>query len=70
MFGRRGMKTRAKRDEEWRLLVRSITDPDRVSSEADEGQFQAYLGELRERRGRITDVPDDVDRPGLERRRG
>jgi hypothetical protein len=74
MFGKRGgMNTRAKRDAEWRLLVRSITNPDHVPSEADEAQFRAYLGELgaprRGRRGpRITDVADD--RPGLDRQRG
>ncbi|HEV7584516.1 MAG TPA: hypothetical protein VGO14_01930 [Solirubrobacteraceae bacterium] len=40
------MKTHAGRDEEWRLLVRSITDPDGNPSADDEARFRAYLEEL------------------------
>jgi hypothetical protein len=47
MFTRRGgTKTQARRDEEWRLLVRSITDPEAAPSEAVEARFQDYLGDL------------------------
>jgi hypothetical protein len=47
MFGKRGAaKMQAERDEEWRLLVRAIPDPDRVASEADEARFRAHLREL------------------------
>jgi hypothetical protein len=47
MFGKRGVaKVQAERDEEWRLLVRSITDPDRVATDADESRFRAHLREL------------------------
>jgi hypothetical protein len=75
MFAKRSRtKTQAKRDEEWRLLVRSITEPDEVPSEADEARFQAYLGDLaaRPRRRRLrwmTRAPDDVDSPRLDRER-
>jgi hypothetical protein len=67
MFGKRGAtKTQAKRDEEWRLLVRSITHPE-GASEADEARFRAYLeqlgGPLRRRRlWWMTGRPDRVDR--------
>jgi hypothetical protein len=40
------MKTQAGRDEEWRLLVRSITEPGGTPSAVDEARFRAYLEEL------------------------
>jgi hypothetical protein len=43
---RRRMKTQAERDAEWRLLVRSITDPGGTPSADDEARFRAYLEEL------------------------
>ena len=73
MFAKRGRaKTQATRDQEWRLLVRSISDPDAAPSRADEARFQAYLGDLgarpRSRRLRwITRTPDDVDSHRLDR---
>jgi hypothetical protein len=44
MLGTRNRpNTQAQRDKEWRALVRPITDPDRVTSEADEMRFRAHL---------------------------
>jgi len=65
------MKTQVRRDEEWRSLVRSITDPDAVPSEADEALLQSYLGETgaRPRRRRLrwmARAPDDVDSSRLD----
>jgi hypothetical protein len=75
MFARRGAtKTQAKRDEEWRLLVRSITDPGADPSEAEEALFRAHLGELgdRPRRRRLrwmSRAPKDVDSVPLDAER-
>jgi hypothetical protein len=71
---RHGRKTQARRDEEWRLLVRSITDSDAPPSEADEARFRAYLGDVdsRPRRRRLrwmTRAPNDVDSLRLDRER-
>jgi hypothetical protein len=53
MFAKRGRKkTQATRDEEWRLLVRSITDPEGGPSADDEARFRAYLDELDDARPR------------------
>ena len=47
MFARRErMKEQTRRDEQWRLLVRSITDPDGAPSADVEARFRAYLDEL------------------------
>jgi hypothetical protein len=47
MFWKRNRtKTQAGRDEEWRLLVRSITEPGGAPSAGDEARFRAYLEEL------------------------
>jgi hypothetical protein len=73
---RRRMKTQAGRDEEWRLLVRSITDPGGTPSADDEARFRAYLEELDARPRRrglrwmnraASDHPDGVP---AERERG
>lgn len=46
MFERRkAAKAQAQQDEEWRSLVRAITDPERVVSERDEVRFLTRLGE-------------------------
>jgi hypothetical protein len=47
MFARRDrMKEQTRRDEEWRVLVRSITDPEGAPSDDVEARFRAYLDEL------------------------
>ena len=40
------MEEQSRRDEEWRLLVRSITDPQGTASADVEARFRAYLDEL------------------------
>jgi hypothetical protein len=73
MFAKRGRtKTQAKRDEEWRMLVRSITKPDGAPSEEDEARFRAYLDDLgaRPRRRRLRwmgSAADDVDNLEVDR---
>jgi len=42
---RKAARARARRDEEWRSLVRAITDPSSAVSEGDERRFLSYLGE-------------------------
>jgi hypothetical protein len=75
MFAKRGAtKTQARRDEEWRLLVRSVTDPDAVPSEAQEALFRAHLGEPgdRPRRPRLrwmSRAPQEVDSVSLDSKR-
>jgi hypothetical protein len=75
MFAKRGAtRTQARRDEEWRLLVRSITDPGADPSEAQEAQFRAHLGELGDRAGRrrlrwMSRAPKDVESAPLDSER-
>jgi hypothetical protein len=75
MFARRGAtKTQARRDEEWRLLVRSITEPGADPSEAEEALFRAHLGELGDRPRRrglrwMSRAPKDVDSVPLDSER-
>lgn len=51
MFARRGVaREQARRDEQWRLLVRRITDPQIITSASEEARYRAHLldpGELR-----------------------
>ena len=42
---RKAARARARRDEEWRSLVRAVTDPAGTVSESDERRFLDYLGE-------------------------
>src|SRR5438477_6542116 len=76
MFARRGGKrAQARRDEEWRRLVRSITDPDSDPSEAEEARFRAYLGDLGARPGRrrprwMTSAAEVAEDLRLDRERG
>ncbi|HEX4186690.1 MAG TPA: hypothetical protein VHY83_02215 [Solirubrobacteraceae bacterium] len=70
MFWRRKRtKTQAGRDEEWRLLVRSITEPGGTPSAVDEARFRAYLEELdarSQRRGlRWMNRASSDDRDGV-----
>jgi hypothetical protein len=73
---RRRTKTQAGRDDEWRLLVRSITDPDGTPSADDEARFRAYLEELdaRPRRRGLRwmkrATSDHLDGVPAERERG
>ncbi|MCW3028191.1 MAG: hypothetical protein JWN81_1402 [Solirubrobacterales bacterium] len=75
MFAKRGAaKTQARRDEEWRLLVRSVTDPGAVPSEAEEALFRAHLGEPGERPRRrrlrwMSRAPEEVDGVPLDSER-
>jgi hypothetical protein len=46
VFRRREAKVQSERDQEWRSLVRAVTDPEGQVSEVDERRFRAYLGEL------------------------
>jgi hypothetical protein len=48
---RKAAKALAQRDEEWRSLVRAITDPDGVVSESDQVRYLAYLGECDDANG-------------------
>ena len=74
MFGKRwGARDQARRDQEWRSLVRAITDPSSAVTDRDEDRLRAYLrGEAegdpgasgdnlqmhpRERLSRSEDVP-------------
>jgi hypothetical protein len=69
---RKRMKTQAGRDEEWRLLVRSITEPGGTPSAVDEARFRAYLEELdaRPRRGlRWMNRASSDDREGVQAER-
>jgi hypothetical protein len=46
VFGRqKAAKEQARRDEEWRSLVRAVTNPNAAVSERDESRLQAYLAE-------------------------
>jgi hypothetical protein len=66
---RRRMKAQARRDGEWRLLVRSITDPGGNPSADDEARFRAYLEEIdarpRRRGLRWMNRPPSEDREGV-----
>jgi hypothetical protein len=69
---RKRMKTQAARDEEWRLLVRSITEPGGTPSAVDEARFRAYLEELdaRPRRAlRWMNRASSDDREGVQAER-
>jgi len=47
MFARqRAAREQARRDAEWRSLVRAIADPHHLVSEHDETRFRAHLGGL------------------------
>ena len=66
MFGRqKAAKEQARRDEEWRSLVRAVTNPNSVASERDQSRLQAFLA------GQGTASADadrgDSDVPGRER---
>jgi hypothetical protein len=75
MFAKRGaVKTQARRDEEWRQLVRSITDPGAVPSEAEEALLRAHLGEPGERPRRrrlrwMSRAPGEADGVPLDSER-
>jgi len=61
MFGtRKGAKAQARRDDEWRLLVRTITDPHGDASESDKARFRAVMDEL----GKVDPDPSQHDQPG------
>jgi hypothetical protein len=42
---RKAARVRAQRDEEWRSLVRAVTDPGGAVSESEEQRFLSYLGD-------------------------
>ena len=65
---RKAARARARRDEEWRSLVRAVTDPGGAVSESDERRFLDYLGE--DDRAHASSPRHDSRREGRERLTG